>query len=45
MIATPINLYGMFSGGNSIKDTLVVKKIILNGLPLDYTKYSYEKKI
>lgn len=44
MIATPINLYGMFSGGFSLKDTLAVKKIILNGLPLNYSKYSYEKR-
>lgn len=44
MIATPINLYGMFSGGFDVKDTLTVKKITLNGVPFDYTKYSYEKR-
>ena len=44
MIATPINLYGMFSGGYGIKDTLPVYKITVNGLPLNYSKYSYEKR-
>ena len=44
MIATPINLYGMFSGGYSINDTLSVNKIVIDGQPLNYSKYSYEKR-
>lgn len=44
MIATPINLYGMFSGGFSLKDTLHVKEITVNGLLLNYARYSFEQR-
>lgn len=44
IIATPINLYGMFSGAYSMADTLTINNVYIDGVPINYTKYSYEKR-
>ena len=42
--ATPIYLYGMFSGKSFIKDTQVVYQLKINSKMLDYTKFSASKR-
>jgi hypothetical protein len=43
-VITPINIYGMFSGGFKLSDTQAVYRLVVNDSLLDYSKLTYVQR-